>query len=262
MSATQGPPGADGVIGADGKDITDAPYIRLEPTPVNVGGITAGSTFEGTLVEVLDRLFYPYQSPQFTSFSFAQSSPLEVGQEVPQGDKTYVWETSNSGNVEPDTITITGPAGILGQEMPNSGSATIHTRAVSRDEPDVATWTISLMNTNGQGASRNFSITWLSRIYFGESADPLLSAPDALRASELHSNGSKTYTMLGGGYKYIAYPVSFGLKTQFKDPATGFGVSMQPASVVSVTNAYGITQDYYLHRTTNQLGGAINIAVS
>ena len=71
-----------------------------------------------------------------------------------------------------------------------------------------------------------------------------------------------TVTNLYGDYKYMAYPTIFGQKTSFFDQATGFSVAMEAPTTISITNSFGITTDYYVHRTTNTIVGAITIGVS
>ena len=102
------------------------------------------------------------------------------------------------------------------------------------------------------------------RVDYGESVETSLDAAGvvALRVSALASSITGTKSFLGGGYKYICYPTTFGLRTGFKDTATNLDVAMIAAVTISVTNVNGVAQNYYVHRTLNVLGGAINIAVS
>jgi hypothetical protein len=53
-----------------------------------------------------------------------------------------------------------------------------------------------------------------------------------------------------------------GLRTTFTDQLTKLNVAMETPYTVSVTNAYGVNTDYYVHRTTNILGSSIVIEVS
>ena len=53
-----------------------------------------------------------------------------------------------------------------------------------------------------------------------------------------------------------------GTATTFKDSTTNLDVPMEAVYTVSVTNAYGITTNYNVHRTTNILGSTINIIIS
>jgi hypothetical protein len=54
-----------------------------------------------------------------------------------------------------------------------------------------------------------------------------------------------------------------GLKTTWKDTSTGFDVAMNSTpQTVSLTNSFGVTQNYYVYRTYNILGGTINVQIS
>jgi hypothetical protein len=55
--------------------------------------------------QILQDMCISYQNPAFTSFGFVQTSPIEVGTVV-SGTKTFTWVTSNSGNVQPNTVSI------------------------------------------------------------------------------------------------------------------------------------------------------------
>jgi hypothetical protein len=46
-----------------------------------------------------------YQNPTFSSFSFPQSTPIEVGTII-SGNKTFTWATTNTGNVSANSISI------------------------------------------------------------------------------------------------------------------------------------------------------------
>lgn len=96
----------------------------------------------------------------------------------------------------------------------------------------------------------------------GSFASATESDIEGLISSSLVTNSTGTFTFGTGGYKYIAYPTSFGLKTGFKDTSTGFDVDMQAADTVSLTNGNGVATNYYVHRSTNVLGGALTITVS
>jgi hypothetical protein len=244
----------------------DSNYNRPTPVPTTIGGVTAGHTFVGSVQDALDTLFYPYQAPAFTSFSFSQTSPLEVGATIAAGTKSFTWATSNSANVEADTIGIvdvTG-GGTLLSSGANDGTEALAVGAITKTSATGHTWRISATNTNAGAFTRDFTVSWQWRRYYGESVTDTAdeSLIEGLRVSGLSSNFTGTFAFLGGGYKWICYPTVWGLKTTFKDTATNLDVAMQAAVTVSVTNTFGVVQNYYAHRTTNILGGAINIAVS
>jgi len=95
------------------------------PNPVSilqaVGGVAANQgetwapiedpvgsgTYRGwTLTEIMNRIFYPYQSPIFTSFAMqSQPTVLEVGDTLTGGVRSFSFSFNNT-NVEPNTLDI------------------------------------------------------------------------------------------------------------------------------------------------------------
>ena len=258
--------GLDGEMGPPGQPGSMAPYARSTAMTISVGGATAGTTFNGLVTDALDTILYPYAAPAFTSFSFSQTSPLEVGNTIAAGSKTFNWSTSNSTNVAANTIAINDVTQTIAitSGQPNSGSFAYTMAAITKTTPIANTWQIQGTNTIAGAFYGSFSVQWYWRVFYGESALTALASADvlALRASFLAADSSSSYAMVAGNYKYICYPTSMGLKTTFKDPSTGFNVSMAAPSTVSVTNSFGVTTNYYVHRTSFILGGSITIVVS
>jgi len=132
------------------------------------------------------------------------------------------------------------------------------------------TWNAVVSDGSLSWSSNNVSITFARRIFFG--ADPAL-APDeaiveALEGSSLKTVFTGTYACPGElwAYKYIARPAVLGQvsdpTSDFKDASTMFPIPFNAPVTVSVTNAYGLTQNYYVYRSVNVLGWAFNILVS
>lgn len=243
-------------------------YTNATSTPSTIGGISAGSTFSSkTMTEMWDALLYPYQFPAFTSFSIAgQTSPLEVGATMLGASRTFNWGTSNSTNVSANSISITDitSGSTLTSSHANNFTFTTSWANITNNSPASHTWGISALNTNAGSFSASYSVSWLLRVYYGNDANgtPSAALVTGLTSSFLGSGFAGTYSFAGGGYKYFAYPSSFGTATVFKDTATNLGVAMQPLQVISITNFYGIVTNYNVHRTTNVLGGSINILIS
>ena len=102
-------------------------------------------------------------------------------------------------------------------------------------------------------------------MYWGTGSFTSATASDitgSLISSSLVTNSTGTFNFGAGGYKYIAYPTVFGLKSTFKDAGTGFDVDMQSAVTTAVSNSFGVGTNYYVHRSTNVLGGTLTITVS
>lgn len=254
----------------------DATYTNANPTPSTLGGIPAGSTFSSkTIQEMFDALLYPYQNPAFTSFSSSLFTTYEVGQFLPSGLNTISYSISNSSNflpVQPNGIqstNISGATFILPNPISLSASGSFQiTIPASSTLTSPGTRTISLSGTNTISGSFSSSgtCTWRSRIYFGNSPNTLLVEADVLSLSNSllanSANGTRSYAAAAGTYKWICYPTSMTTLTTFIDTSTSFNVPFESPIIVSVTNAYGVTANYNCHRSTNQIGGAINIAMS
>ena len=239
-------------------------YTNAAAVPTTIGGITAGSTFSNkSIKEMWDALLYPYQAPTFTAFGSDMPTVLEVGDSIASGNKTFTWSTSNSANVKLNTVSISY-GGVLGAGLANNGSAVMNVATQLETVVATHTFTISAQNTKNVLFSKSFTIQWKAPIWYGESALTTLTGSDviALRVKNLATAASGNYVMNGGGYKWICYPTSMGLKTTFKDINTNFDVAMVAPITVNVTNQYGVATSYYCHRTYNVLGSGISIGVS
>jgi len=258
------PLAGDGSVSTGGSDT----YTSATPVPTTIGGITSGSTFTAqTMKQMWDSLLYPYQLPAFTAFSISGFGTKEVGDSFTAGSNTFNWSTSNSTNVTANTIKIEDVTNgtTLIDLGANDGSEVIATPQYLKTTASTHNWRISAKNTNNVSFNRTFSVSWMFRAWYGESANASLTSADVklLRASSLKTTANGDYAMLAGGYKLWAFPMSFGLKTVWKDIDTGFDVAMTSSpEVVSITNDFGITVDYHVYRTYNVLGGNINVRIS
>lgn len=260
------PPSADWDLMVTGGAGGDSFYIREEPMDITVGGAIAGTTFNGTVQDALDTILYPYVAPTFTAFSISSNpGTLEVGQEFAAATCTFLWSTSQSANVESDTINILSSSlGTLLTASANDGTQSIALSAIVNTTPATETFTIQGTNTQSATFARTTTINWRYRVFWGASANTSLteSEIEALTSSALRSSRNSSYIVSEAGYKYLAWPVSFGLASLIVDPDTGLNVAMNPPDTISVTNPYGVTTNYYLYRTTNFLNGALTMVVS
>jgi hypothetical protein len=244
-------------------------YTNVTPTPTALGGIASGSTFSAvTWQGMFDSLLYPYQSPTFSSFAFTgQSTPLEVGDSV-ASNRTFTWATTNSANVTVNSVSIETPVGTpVATGLANDGTEAVTLGAITLNTPGTRVFRVKATNTNSVVFTRDNTIEWRWKRFSGNSSTigPLVEAEvEALSTVALVTSGAATYTFAAaaGTYKYIAYPSSFATLAIFKDQSTNLDVPFQALYVVSLTNAFGQTTNYNVHRTTNQLGAAINIVAS
>jgi hypothetical protein len=241
-------------------------YTNPAATPTTIGGWVAGSTFSAVDNDTMwTTLLYPYQSPTFSTFSISgQSITLEVGDSVTSGSKTFTWSTTNSANINTNSLTITNhtDAITLGSSLANDGTESLSlASAITKTSQASHTFRISGINSNSITFTRDFIVSWRFRVYHGENTTATLNETqiEALGTSTLTSSAAGTYSFLAGGRKHICYPNSFTQLTTFKDALTLLNVDMNPVYVVSITNSFGVTQDYYCHSTLNVLGSAIDI---
>ena len=121
-------------------------------------------------------------------------------------------------------------------------------------------YTLSFTDTKGSN-SASTSISFLNRVHWGPLANPSLTSPNilSLANSTLSSSRSRTFTInCNNQYIWIVYPVTYGAAT-FK--VNGFNTTFNQ-SIVSHTNAYGHTENYYTYRSQFlQNGSGIEVQV-
>jgi len=245
-------------------------YTNVNEMPVTVGGWEAGSSFSGnTLAEMFDGLLYPYQYPAFTSFGISGQSPiLEVGDVIPI-NRTFVWTTTNDDTIEPNTITLNDVTDhvVIATGLDNDGSEVTTYPSVSIQLTNAGSYVFSIEgdNTRLDPFSRDYTVYWQWRRFYGESTNPGPLIEDDilnLRVSGLVSGYAGTYAFIATGYKYVSYPTSLGLASTFKDELTNLDVPFEAPYSVNVENGFRITTSYRVHRSTNIIGSSINIIVT
>jgi len=251
-------------------------YTNLAPsTAANLAGVPAGTTFDNlTFQDVFDMLFYPYQYPAFTSFDLAgYASILEVGDIIAgPGNQSFTFADTNPINIQANTIcvkdvTSPGSPDLLPLNNPNVSPVTVaFTGPITYAVDATHTWQIRGTNTLAGLFTTTHTIHWHWRYFYGPSAlaGPLVEAQiEALVTTGLGTGFAGNYSFVAGmTYKYITYPSVWGLATTFKDSLTLLDVPMLPVYVVAVTNGFGATTNYNVHRTWNIINAAITIIVS
>lgn len=282
FQGTTGTQGYQGSVGFQGTEASVS-YSNSSPTTVTVGGIVSGSTFSGqSMQQMWDTLLYPYQSPAFSSFVISgQSTSVEVGFVI-SGSKTFTWATSNSSNIQANTILIHDVTNNvdLATGLSNDGTETIALpSSIQKTSPSSHQWSVRGTNTHAVNFSATFTVSWLWQRYYGTSTNVTLTEFDIESLSNfgLASGFNGTFAYAGGGYKFFCFPTSFGSPVSFKDAATNLNVAMASSvddaffsnvanslsyGLVSVTNAYSQTTNYRVYRSKNILGGSISIIVA
>lgn len=159
----------------------DLSYNRARPsTAAPVGGVPTGSTFSGTIQDVLDRIFYPYTAPSCSLSGggtrlFNGSTVVSLNFTVNKNEKpiTYIGLTKLDG-----TTTFTVPASI---SQNNTTPASFATTGATTPPTQVTyathstppgglsvTNTYTLTVSDGQSTvNANTSVTWMNYYYYG-----------------------------------------------------------------------------------------------
>lgn len=268
---------------------TDPPttYAGPSPSTVTVNDLPAGSVITGrTYDELFQHIYAPFVAPTFSSFLMqSQVTQVEVGTTI-SGSKTFTWATTNSPNVEPNSLVIRDVTNStdLATGLANDGAeAGVAVGTVTKTSPGNHTWRIigDYLSPNVGTFQRDFVVAWLWTRFSGTSANTSLTeAQIEALSSALATGFTGTYTFGTGNYKYMAWPDTFGSPaalTGFRDTSTNLAVAMADSTddaaysntqngwsyaIVSVTNGNGITTNYRVYRTKYPLGGSINIQVS
>lgn len=254
--------------GGEGSNIEEFAYTNSLPMPFAVGGFPQGTIFDNmNLKDLWTGLLYGVANPIFTSFIIQDiDTILEVGDTIPVGDYTTTWEIVNDALLKPDSIDIKfiNDDLLLADNLPNVVPYNLRVPQLSFNSPIILTFRIEATSTTNDIISRNFVVRFMDRIYIGESELTVLTENDVkgLRFTTLKENINGQYNLLEGGYKWICYPESMGTRDKFYDVDTKFQVAMNDLEIVTITNAFGVDQNYYCYRTFNKLGGALKIEVS
>ena len=136
-------------------------YDRSTPSSYlgNVGGVQQGSTFSGTIQDVLDRIFYPYTAP---SGSLSSLSNREYGQNT---SVTLNWSVVKNSNPITSIIVNGTPFVPTG----NNQTGTLSTNGTHSLTPGVSQTNTFTMNV-GDGTttiSVSTSLTWMNRMFWG-----------------------------------------------------------------------------------------------
>lgn len=191
----------------------------------------------------------------------ASAPKIEVGYKA-KYTGTFKW-TAASGKKNP-----TSTSGTFGTTLPASGvasasktatvsaSTTLSQKLVAPKQGLIVSNGAVTAPTGSDETSASVAITFLYKRYIGVTTASSIteSVIKGLSSSELTSSKSKTITGVtasGTQYYVIAYPTALGaLSSIIQDGATPV-LSAFTRTTVSVTNAAGYTQDYYVYRSNN-----------
>ncbi len=276
LKVYQPAPDSGGTGGGGG----NSAYVRSSPTTISVGGYPAGSLPNGTVQDVLDKMFYPYQNPAFTAFAVqGMEAAYELGE--PSGDwtRTFVWATSQSQNVQPSSMRIWDVnRGVpLRSNMANDGSEALLITSITYNAPTLHTWRIDARNTNNQSFNATTSVPWRARRWAGRCNASGLSALLAITsATDLYGlpmvadvddlvmakPGPRSYNCSGGPeaqHIFFLWDSTLGTASFTSGAAPA---AFRPLRQFAFTNLFGVVRQYNLYVSSNAYNGsAVQITV-
>lgn len=213
----------------------------------------------------------PDVDPEFTQFEISgQAVTLEVGDQIPAA-VTFDWNTSNSGNVKPNSVNIRDVTSALdlALNLANDGTEdVVMPGPIQKLIKDSHTFKIDALNINLAPFERNKVYYWVFRAYWGTNASDNLTTEAEIKAlisNQLRSSYQGNYAMpeAASEYKYICFPTSYGAPDtgDFFKVETGWPSPFINVGTVSVENALGVTTNYYVYRSENKVGGAMTIRI-
>ncbi len=244
-----------------------------QTVPETHGGLEKGVDINGMQpCDVLKMILFPYQYPEFTSFYIdGQATTLEVGQCIDEGNKTFKWTTKNDNNIKENSISISDVTSnkTLAENLTNDGNEVISIDKICNNNINGNhIWQISGINTKNQTFSRNFTVVWRAKVYWGSNTNDTLTADEVKNLSnnalKPDFKGNYNFPNDNGDelYYYIVYPDSWGDYNSWKDNDSGFEVDATNAGTVDVTNDYNVTITYRMIRTTYKQTTALNSTLS
>lgn len=255
-------------------DILSPSYTNAAPTTATIGGIPAGTVFtDQTLADLMDALLYPYLVPAFTAFSCDCGNVVEVGTDI-AGARVFAFTWTNPTNVTAPPapggfylrdvtlgadLEVAQPLASPINHVLGAPSTTVY------HADDINAYRIQGTNTLGAVFNNIFTVHWHWRYFAGNDANVVLveAQIEALATTSLSDTGFRTYAFPAAAtYKYVCYPAVWPAATTFTDAGTMLNVPFNTLANVNVTNALGDLTAYRVYRSTNIIGGAINIIVS
>jgi len=196
-------------------------------------------------------------------FSDGQSTTLEIGSGVWKAAGALSFSASYTNG--PATGGYVSHSGWSNLTLEDSFTGpTVSTEAVNYPEsPGGKSFTLHAAKDSESDTS-TITHTFVNRVYYGVSSTASGYAEadvEGLAGNTLSNSLARSFTVAPGSGEYIlyAYPARLGAATF---TVGGFEGGFQDPETVSVTNASGYTEDYYVYRSANTNLGSTTVTVS
>lgn len=232
----------------------DFKYTNSTPIPKELGGFSKGTTFVNkTNKEMWDGLLYPYIAPSVTVLSTTKTQ-LEVGDTL-SSPISITWNTSEQSKIVNTAIYFDNT--LLEENLNTSGTKSFAITPVKLTSQGSKTIKCEITDEKSNKYSKTANINWVNLYYLGNSTKKTLTEDDVKTFNKFNDNRiSSEFTITGSGYKYICYPKAWGT-FKYMDKDSKFDISMKDPEVINLTNNFGVTQEFYVHRTNQSIGGSL-----
>lgn len=238
---SQGPTGPQGPAGPAGPSID----LPLSSDDVEYNG--------EILTDVLDDLLYiPLDIQSFN----ATPTLYEKGQTLTSVPLTWTY------NKDVQTQAISGIGVVPPSLLPSERNKTVSLSNITTNTIITLTADDDTADAN-PAKNRTVTLTFLNKVYWG-----IASVPGAinsafvlsLASNALATNRLRSFTLAPGATQYIWWvsPVAYGVPA-FK--TNGFNGGLEIVATISLTNASGHTEDYYVCRSDNENLGSTFVEV-
>lgn len=179
-------------------------------------------------------------------------SPVELGSTVTS--VTLAWKTSKT----PSALTLDG--------VSIDTSKTSHTYS-DLSLTSTKSYTLKATDEKDVSATKTAYLYFYNRVCYGVAAAPASIDSDFVMSLETktltnsRANSGVKYNAGDGQYLWYCVPTRLGT-CSFTDTETGLGAGLSLAATISVTNASGYTEDYYVYKSDYAGLGSLTVKVS
>lgn len=197
-------------------------------------------------------------SPALEITSFNGTTSVEAGQTVTKPSFTASYNQSIV------SATLTDSEGTSPKDVTfNSTNFFSDASFTKTNYGQSVTFTLSAETSSSSEDSETLTITWLQKVYYGigdpgENSESFIKSLTGVLANT--KNRSFNVNATSGKKIYYAYRTGYGAAT-FSVGGFEGGFTLVSTSI-SVTNSYGVTEDYTLYESDNEGLGSTTVTVS
>ena len=235
-------------------------YVRTEPTKFNVGGVKSGSTFNGSIIDALDKIFYPLVDP-LISLSMSVDDVVENGK-VFDSVTLSLELTNNDAEISDFSIYKNNELLITINEIESLNYNFNDNNGVNSDctYKVIVNYTLGEENKTIQSSK---SIKYMNKVYYGSTNLTTINDSFILSLSNSVLSSTKNRTVktniLDGQYFFYAIPTSYGTPVF---SVGGFVGGFEKISTINFTNINGYTESYDVWKTVQNGLGELTINIS